>query len=604
MVKKFTNNALFILFICLSCQGRAQTISTYVSDGLFEYIWDAAKDTLGNIYFTDNTYSRIRKMNAVGTITTVLGAGTGSFGINGPTGITIDHAGNIYFCNAHNYVVCKMSYSGVITVIAGTGIAGFSGDGGPAVDAEINKPYGIAVDAVGRVYFADAVNNRVRKIDTSGIISTVAGTVTAGFSGDGGPATLAQLSTPYGVTVDTAGNIYITDQGNQRVRKVNPLGIITTIAGTGTAGFSGDGGPATAANLYTPWGIAIDPYGALFVSDHFNSRIRKISGGVITTVAGIDTAGYSGDGGPATNAKLNQPSGITFDRQGNMYICDWQNSLIRKVTSSNYPPHFIDTTTQYFTLCSGTAVLDSFLSILDTNAGQTISWNILLAPTHGTASIAYSTVATGGIVTPSGTTYTPATGYSGKDTIRIRGTDGMSDDTITMVVQVGLLNPTIHSDGWYCLGFSQTLTSPDTGGIWTSDSLLAPITPGGHITYLHSGRDTVIHTITNMCGAATDTLTFQIWRCEYVAPVSDNDNAVAIFPNPNNGTFDLSISYSNTEEVDIAISDITGRRIKELTTVTNKTNEIKLDATAGVYFVQATTKNGMWCSKIFIDNVR
>ena len=219
----------------------------------------------------------------------------------------------------------------IIIPVAGTGIAGFGGDGGPASQAQLNQPEGVAVDASGNLYIADTDNNRIRKISSNGIITTVAGNGIAGFRGDGGPASQAQLNHPEGVAVDASGNLYIADTGNNRIRKISPDGIITTVAGNGAADFGGDDGPASQAQLNHPEGVAVDASGNLFIADTDNDRIREVSpNGIITTVAG--DAGFSGDGGPASQAQLNHPEGVAVDAQGNLYIADTGNNRIRKIS--------------------------------------------------------------------------------------------------------------------------------------------------------------------------------------------------------------------------------------------------------------------------------
>jgi sugar lactone lactonase YvrE len=200
--------------------------------------------------------------------------------------------------------------TGIITTVAGTGTAGFSGDGGPATSAKLNFwTSGLAVDAANNLYIADDQNHRIRKVNAStGIITTVVGTGTSGFSGDGGPATSAKVNRPVTPVLDSAGNIYFADDGNRRIRKVTAsTGVITTIAGTGATGFSGDGGPATSASFDKVRGLALDTAGNLYISEQGSYRVRKITGstGIITTVVGTGTSGFSGDGGPATSANCN-----------------------------------------------------------------------------------------------------------------------------------------------------------------------------------------------------------------------------------------------------------------------------------------------------------
>ncbi len=209
-----------------------------------------------------------------------------------------------------------------------------SGDGGQATAAEIAGAYAVVCDAAGNLYIADN-NSCIRKVTTSGIISTVAGGAIAGFSGDGGDATAAELFDPTGVAIDATGNLYISDSFNSRIRKVNTLGIITTFAGNGTSGYSGDGGPATAAELMFTDEITFDAAGNLYIADYQGNRIRKVNtAGIISTVAGNGTAAYGGDGGQATAAQLNQPPGVAIDASGNLYIADNSNNRIRMVCNA------------------------------------------------------------------------------------------------------------------------------------------------------------------------------------------------------------------------------------------------------------------------------
>jgi sugar lactone lactonase YvrE len=258
----------------------------------------------------------------------------------GYPGVGIDADGILYIADNGNNRVLRVDSSGTISTVAGIGTRGFSGDGGLATEAQLSEPAGVAVDAAGNLYIADLGNNRVRRVDrSSGTISTVAGIGTAGFSGDGGLAIAAQISEPAGVAVDAAGILYIADLGNNRVRRVDrSSGTITTVAGTGTAGFSGDGGLATEAQLDYPAGVAVDAADNLYIADNDNDRVRRVdlSSGTITTVAGTGTQGFSGgDGGLATEAQLYYPAGVAVDAADNLYIADSGNHRVCRVDLSS-----------------------------------------------------------------------------------------------------------------------------------------------------------------------------------------------------------------------------------------------------------------------------
>jgi sugar lactone lactonase YvrE len=313
-----------------------------------------AFDAAGNLYITDGFNHRVRRVSPDGTITTVAGTGKPGFSgdggkatdaqLNSPYFLAVDGAGALFISDRNNHRVRKVTPDGIISTYAGSGPVesatdpttvphqgGFAGDNGPAADARLYAPTGLAVDTHGNLFIADTYNKRVRKVSSEGIITTVVGTGANVFSGDGGLATEAG-SVPYGgVAVDSGGNLYFaenpTDFGRStyRVRKVGPDGIITSVAGSGSkGGFSGDGGPATGAVLDHPWGLVVDSLGNLFVSDWGNYRVREIDAatGTITTVAGIGRKPYAGDGRPATETGLRGPLGVTVDAAGNLLIAD------------------------------------------------------------------------------------------------------------------------------------------------------------------------------------------------------------------------------------------------------------------------------------------
>ena len=259
----------------------------------------------------------------------------------GPSGIAVDLLGNLFIADENNRIRKVNMSTGIITTVAGNGTIGYSGDNGPATAAELSVIMNVAVDSWGNIYIGDGGNNVVRKVNAStGIITTFAGYYyhsgpgAGGFAGDNGPATAAELQDPGAIAVDSLGNVYIADANNNRIRKVNTTGIITTFAGTGGSGHIGDNGAATAAEIGAVLGLAADNSGNIFISDGYNNIIRKVDpAGIITTYAGNGMQGFSGDNGPAILAMMNEAYGISVDSSGILYIADASNARIRKVTS-------------------------------------------------------------------------------------------------------------------------------------------------------------------------------------------------------------------------------------------------------------------------------
>ena len=353
---------VFFFFCQLASSVLAQSgiITTIAGNGISGYSGDGgpatsaqfngpygiAVDMAGDLFIADKNNERVRKVTPDGVISTVAGNGTIGFNgdegpatsaqLFGPYGVAVDTAGDLFIADAANERVRKVTPDGVISTVAGNGTSGYSGDGNSATSAQLNTPHAVAVDTAGNLFIADYGNNCIRKVTPNGVISTVAGNGSLGYSGDGGPATSAQLFDPDGVVVDAAGNIFIADKGNSCVRKVTPDGLINTVAGNGTSGYSGDGGPATSAQLIDPSGVVVDTAGNLFIADFGNNSVRKVTpDGVIRTVAGNGSPGYGGDGGPATSAQLNGPYGVAVDMWDNLIISDNANSRIRMVTLEN-----------------------------------------------------------------------------------------------------------------------------------------------------------------------------------------------------------------------------------------------------------------------------
>jgi uncharacterized protein (TIGR03437 family) len=297
-------------------------------------------------------------------------------------GVAVDRQGNVFVADQLNHMVMRISRDGILTVVAGNGVAGFSGDGGPAVNAALNSPTDVAVDRDGNLFIADRANLRVRKVTPDGTISTAVGSGRATPLGDGGPAKSAGLSSVISLTVDGVNNLYLGDAGTQRVRKVTSDGVITTVAGNGQAGYTGDGVPAIASAIYNPWGLAVDAAGNLYIADRFNHRIRKVTvDGIISTFAGNGQSVFSGDGGPAASASLRFPTDVAVDAAGNVFITDTANGRVRKVT----PNGIIATVATSPTFPDGIA-LDDVGNLYVTDRGgtlRTIGLNGLSTPLAG-----------------------------------------------------------------------------------------------------------------------------------------------------------------------------------------------------------------------------
>ena len=624
-----------LIFIGLSIPAAAQNINTVAGNGSAAFGGDAgpataaqlntpyavATDAHGNVYIADQSNNRIRKIDvATGVISTIAGTGVGDWAgdgglataahIQSPRAIVVDDTGAIVFTDYGNNCIRIIDTFGYIHPFIGMhGAPGFSGDGGPATAAVLSFAWGIARDHSNNYYVADQNNNRIRKVNAGGIISTIAGTGIAFYGGDGGPATAAKVQGPTGVAADQAGNIYIADNGNNRIRKITSAGVISTIAGSATYGFTGDGGPSTAARLYYPRAVFVDISGNIYISDLNNYRVRRINSlGVISTVVGNGTAGFAGDGGPATAAEIDQSSGVCVDFSGNLYVCDNANNRIRKISANIHAPVFVGGHMQYVTACEGVELinLDSLLAASDIDTGQSETWSLISGPSHGTVAAAYSTLSTGGTMLPASLGYVPATSYSGLDSFKVRITDGTASDTTTIFVN--LLPPpsagVITGIDSVCPGDTVRVADTTTGGVWGMSNTHATISATGLVTGVSAGMDTVIYTWTGQCGTATTTFPMLIRSvgCPNGLddPHTEGSDVIKVYPEPSKGIVNCLVKTAANERVRLVVTNVMGAKVNEFSIMSNRNVALGIDAPAGVYYVTAYTGNQKFSTKITI----
>ena len=512
------------------------TIKTIAGTGISGYTGDGgaavlaeinganaiAIDGAGNIYLTMASDHVVRKIDAAGTISTFAGNGTAGYTGDGgaataaelsqPNALAVDASGNVYICDNLNEVVREVNVStGIITTIAGTGgTAGYTGDLGSATSATLSDPSGIALDASGNLYIADYANYVVREVvAATGNIQTFAGNHTLGSSGDGGLATSAQLGLPACVAVDASGNVYIGDYFANVIRKVSASGIISTCAGTGTAGYTGDGGVATSAELATISGVAVDAAYNMYITDQSHNVIREVvaSSGKIYTIAGNGTAGATGDGGPASAAELNFPTGVAVDAAGNKYIADESNSKIREITPNGI--YFTDTPATLTTCENVTIFFDAYFSLTDTVTGEMDTISMFSGPAHGTVTGADTLLSTGSILSPTGFSYTPSAGYSGPDTFTLMAITGLDTTFENFYVMVNSIPAvaTFSGTGFVCIGGAgYTFTDATAGGTWSTSNTNAAVTTDGIVTGIATGLDTIYYSLSNTCGDSTVSL--------------------------------------------------------------------------------------------------
>ena len=468
----------------------------------------------------------------------------------------------LFFCLfvvAATFLSCTCACAQYISTYAGIGMSsGYAGDGGPATDAVLTSPSDIAIDPLGNLLIADFVNNVIRKVDTFGIITTVAGTGfgagtagAGGFSGDNGPATLAKLNGPFALALDAAGNLIFADGYNHVVRKVTPAGIISTIAGNpSSAGYFGDGGPASASKINNPVGIAIDKAGNIFIADDHNNVIRKIdNSGTISTVVGNNTVGFGGDGGPASSAQLNLPIGIAFDTAGNLFIADARNNAIRKVSTLGIISTVVGGNTPGYTGDNGPAAMAKV------DSPQRISFD---DSNHMYISDFYNNVvrkvnATTGIITT-----VAGNGYGAGSAGTIGDFGG--DDSVATNARIRLPHG-VAFDKYHRMYIC------DRG-----NSVIRRVGPPKIVDHTNTGDLTPLIT-----------------------------NELEIFPNPSSSpTIAVMINTLVSEPAEITVLNTMGQIIKKIPTTSAQNVTLTINEPKGVYFIQATTAHGHWVKPVLL----
>lgn len=592
----------FILLFVFGFSAHSQTITTIAGHYGIATVVDSgaatagalrnplgiALDHFGNVFIVESGANRVKKITPSGMILPYAGSGVAtttscppvtdsvpalSFNVCMASDVVIFND-MMYLCD--RYVIRTINMSSPEHIISnyagGWSSSACSGDGGPATAAGILTD-AIATDTKGNIYTA-CLDYYTRRIDAATHTIHAFGGIYGGtYSGDGGPATNAGIGPPSSIVVAEDGSVMIAHGVStfSYLRRVDTAGIIHTVAGNGVYGYSGDGGPATAAAITVVNGMAFDGAGNLLFCDRDNHRIRKIDGaGIITTVAGTGGGLYSGDGGPATAAQIGNPYDLAIDDTGNIYFTDPGSRVVRKVSSGNHIPVVAGDMAHVNEVCAGSVLdLGSITGVTDADAGQVLTWQVLHGPVHGVLSGFSTTVTAGsGVATPVGVSYTPAAGYSGPDSFRVKVHDGTSAVRFTVYISVPAPAHAgvISGADSLCPGDSVLFADTAAGGVWSSsNTAVASVNGSGMVYGLGAGSTTISYTVAGVCDTAVATYTVGVRTasgCISNVNAPADMRGVHVYPMPSAGMVRVKVPGTGSA-TQVSIYDATGRCLQQ-----------------------------------------